>query len=117
MKDAKKVELPDSLQKQLNILAEFEKLLEKESGAEYDHSFVKAALESFEVIQYRTNMEVGPGYFRPNDQQKKDAMVRSFIKAAKRMYRGVEKRMENYALKGDPHQKHLATLFREAQKP
>jgi hypothetical protein len=61
-------------------------------------------------------MEVGSGYFRPTDEQKKHAMVRSFAKAAIGMYRGVEKRMENYDQQGDPVQKKIARLFFDLQK-
>ena len=112
---AVKSELPDSLQKPFEVLIELDKLLSTESGADYDRSLVKAALESFEAYQYRKTMEVGPGYFRTIDQQRKEAMIRSFAKAAEGMYRGVEKRMENYNLHGNQEQKHLASLFISAQ--
>jgi hypothetical protein len=112
---AVKSELPDSLQKPFAVLTELDKLLSVESGADYDRSLVKAALESFEAYQYRVNLEVGPGYFRPVDLQRKEAMIRSFAKAAVGMYRGVEKRMENYALQGNQEQKHIASLFIKAK--
>jgi hypothetical protein len=114
--NAQKKDLPDSLKNQFTVLTELDKLLAKESGFEFDRSFVKTAIESFEAYQYRAGMEVGPGYFRTTDDQIKNAMVRSFAKAAKGMYRGIEKRMADYAEKGDAQQKHLAELFAEAQK-
>jgi hypothetical protein len=112
---ALKSELPDSLQKPFAVLTELDKLLSSESGAEYDRSFVKAALESFAAYQYRKTMEVGPGYFRTIDQQRKEAMIKSFAKAAEGMYRGVEKRMENYTIHGSQEQKRIASLFVMAQ--
>ena len=108
--------LPDSLQKPFTILTELDKLLSKETGIEYDRSLVTAAIESFEAYQNRAGMEAGQGYFRPIDQQRKEAMIRSFAKAARGMYRGVEKRMEGYDKQGDPKQKHLAELFLEVRE-
>jgi hypothetical protein len=113
--NAQKSDLPDSLKSQFATLTEFDKLLTKESGAEYDRDLVTAAIESFEAYQYRAGLDVGPGYYRPIDEQRKHAMVRSFAKAAKGMYRGVEKRMEDYDKQGDPKQKHIAELFLEVK--
>jgi len=114
--NAQKSNLPDSLQNQYTILTKLDKLLEKESEVEFDHAFVRTAIESFEAYQYRAGMDVGSGYFRPIDDQRKHAMVRSFAKAARGMYRGVEKRMEVYDQQGDAKQKQIATLFFELQK-
>jgi hypothetical protein len=111
-----KSELPDTLKPQFAVLTKFDELLSKETGAEYDRAFVKAAIESFEAYQYRAGMEVGSGYFRPTDDQKRHAMVRSFAKAAIGMYSGVENKMEKYAAEGNTQQKHIAELFSEAQK-
>ena len=61
-------------------------------------------------------MDVGPGYYRPIDETRKHAMVRSFVKAAKGMYRGVEKRMADYAANGDQVHQRMSKLFLEAQK-
>jgi len=110
-----KSDLPDSLQKPFTILSELDILLTKETGTEYDRTFVTAAIESFEAYQARIGMEVGPGYFRPIDQQRKEAMIRSYAKAAIAMYRGFEKRMESYNHQGDSRQKRIASLFFEAQ--
>lgn len=114
--NAQKSDLPDSLKSQFTTLTELDKLLAKESGTEYDRALVTAAVKSFEAYQYREGLEVGPGYYRPIDEQRKHAMVRSYAKAAKGMYRGVEKRMEGYNQNGDPKQKHIATLFLEVRK-
>ena len=103
--------LPDSLLKPFTMLSKMNKLLIKESDAEYDRSFVKAAIESFEAYQCRAGMEVGPGYFRPVDQERKEAMIRLYAKTAIAMYRGYEKRMEDYNQNGDLRQKRIASLF------
>ena len=114
--NAQKSDLPDTLKTRFAILTKLDELLEKEPGAEYDRAFVKAAIESFEAYQYRAGMEVGSGYFRRTDDQKRHAMVRSFAKAAIGMYSGIEKKMEKYAAEGNTQQKHIAELFTEAQK-
>lgn len=114
--NAQKSVLPDSLRNQFTVLSELDKLLEKETGVEFDRAFVKSAIETFEAYLYREGMEVGSGYFRPTDEQKKHAMVRSFAKAAIGMYRGVEKQMKNYDQQGDQKQKQIASLFFELQK-
>jgi hypothetical protein len=114
--NAQQSDLPDSLKNQYIVLTKLDELLEKESGVEYDRAFVKAAIETFEAYRYRAGMEVGSGYFRPIDDQRKHAMVRSFAKAAKGMFRGVEKRMEHYDQQGDPMQKKIAGLFYDLKK-
>jgi hypothetical protein len=114
--NAQKTDLPDSLKTQFTVLIKLSELLEKESGAEFDRTFVKAAIESFEAYQYRAGMEVGPGYFRSVDEQRKHAMVRAFAKAATGMYSGIEKRMYRYTDEGNTQQKHMAELFSEAKK-
>jgi hypothetical protein len=114
--NTQKSELPDTLKPQFAVLTKFDELLSKEEGADFERALVKAALESYEAVQYRTGMEVGAGYYRPIDDQRKYAMLRSFVKASTGMYRGVEIRMENYAVKGDARQKHLAELFFEAKE-
>lgn len=114
--NAQKSDLPDTLKTQFTILTKLDELLEKESVAGFDLAFVKAAIESFEAYRYRAGMEIGSGYFRPIDEQRKHAMVRSFAKAAIGMYLGVENRMKNYADKGDVRQKRIAELFNEAIK-
>ena len=111
-----KSELPDSLQKQLNVLLKFSSLLDKEPGADYDRIFLKTAIESFEACSQRAGMDVGSGYFRAIDPLRKEAMLRSFAKAATGMYRGVEKRMENYAGQENTGLRHIASVFSEAQK-
>ena len=104
------IPLPDSLQRPFTILTNTQKLLAKEPDAEYDRKFVKAAIESFEAFQYRTGIEPGAGYFRPIDQQRKEAMIRLYAKAAIAMYRGYEKRMQDYNQHGDLKQKHIIIL-------
>ena len=111
-----KTELPDTLKTQYAVLTKFEELLFKEEGADFEHAFVRTAVEAFDAYLYRSGMEPGPGYFRAIDYQRKHAMVRSFAKAAIGMYHGVEARMKIYSEKGDPRQKHLAKLFTDAQK-
>ena len=110
---APKVHLPDSLQHPFSILVKMDQLLAKEPGAEYDRSFVNAVKESFEAYQYRQMMDVGPGYFRPIEQTRKEAMIRLYARTALAMYRGLEKRMEAYHLQADSGQKHIADLFFE----
>ena len=110
------VPLPDSLQNPHAILTGMDKFLAEESGSEYDISFVKAALETFRAYQNRSGMEVGPGYFRPIDPERKEAMVRLYAKSAIAMYRGYEKRMEDYSLSGDLKQKRIASFFFREKK-
>jgi hypothetical protein len=105
------VTLPDSLQKPFSMLSKMNVLLANESGVEYEKRFVNEAIESFEAYKYRAVMEVGPGYFRTTDQQRKKAMVRLYAKTALAMFRGYEKRMEIYNQHGDVKQKRIASLF------
>ena len=111
-----RTEMPDSLKKQFTVLTELNKIIAREKGNEYDRSFIAAALESFKAYQARTGMDVGKGYFREIDDQRKHAMVRSFAKAAIGMYKGVEIQMNKYSQQGDPEQKKIAEHFFDLQK-
>ena len=108
-------ELPDSLQKQFIRLTEMDKLMTQEPGSAYERSFVSAALKSFEAYRYRRAMETGPGYFRPNAQPKKEAMIMVYANAAAGMYRGFETLMQGYAHDGSAEQKKLASIFFKLQ--
>jgi hypothetical protein len=112
----KNQELPDSLRAQYATLTRFENLIAQEPGAQADRAFVRAAIEAYDAVRDRRSLDPGPGYYRPTDEQKKIAMVRSFVKAAKGMYRGLEKRMADYSLKEDPVKQHISKLFMEAGK-
>lgn len=111
-----KVNLPDSLQRPFVVLSNIDKILAKESDAERDRIFVTTAIEAFEAYQYRQMMEIGPGYFRPNDLLKKETTLKLYASSAISAYKGFEKRMESYAREGDSKQKRIATLFFEIQK-
>jgi len=107
--------LPDSLQILYTRFTEMDKLLKGETGSEFDRSFVSAAMKSFEAYRFRAVMETGPGYFRPIDQQRKEAMIMVYAKAAAGMYQGFENRMQDYAREGGPEQKKIASLFFKLQ--
>jgi hypothetical protein len=105
------VSLPDSMKIPFAILSKMQKLFAEETGVEYDRSFVNAALQSFDAYQNRVGMNVGPGYYRPIDQQRKEAMIRLYAKTALAMYHGYEQRMKFYNEHGDSKQKQIALLF------
>lgn len=105
-------ELPDSLQKQFDILSRMGKILAVDKTAEYDHALIITARKSFEAYQYRTKMEnVGPGYFRPIDHRREEVINRLYARTALGLFKGFKLRMENYAKIGDDHQKYIASLF------
>jgi hypothetical protein len=106
--------LPDSLQKPYAVLMMMQKLLKRETGTGYEQAFVSSVLSSFEVYQYRQNMEAGPGYYRVIDKKRKEAIIKTYAIGALSLYKGFKKQMENYALKGDSRQKKVALLFANA---
>jgi hypothetical protein len=108
--------LPDSLNRPLTILSAMKKLLAKETGADYDKAFIGVAIKSFEDCQIRTALDPGPGYYRPITQARRTGIDKFYAQAALMMYNGFIKRMAGYAEKGDTQQKHIATLFTEAQR-
>jgi hypothetical protein len=61
-------------------------------------------------------MDPGPGYYRPVTEERRNGINNFYQQTALSMYNGLVKRMENYALKGDIHQKHLSEMFSTAQK-
>ena len=106
-------ELPDSLRKPLAVLSEMKKLLDKESGKDYEKAFVTAAIESFEDCRVRASMDPGPGYYRPITSQRKEDIIKFYGQTALRMYNGFANRMAVYAERGDMQQKRMAELFLE----
>ena len=109
-------ELPESLKKPFSVLSAMGKLIADEPGADYERAFVSAALSSCEDYRVRATMEPGPGYFRPIDPKRKEALTQFYEQTALGMYDGFSRRMASYAEKGDARQKRLAALFAEAQK-
>ena len=109
--------LPDSLLIPYRVLVKMNKFLRNEKGAEYEKSVVNSALEAMNAYQERKNLDAGPGYFRPMTQLKSETIVNLYAKSALGLYVGFKNRMDRYAVQGDATQKHLASLFRDAQKP
>lgn len=109
-------ELPDSLKRPFAVLSTMEKLLTKETGTDYDKAFINTAIKSFEAYQVRTTLDPGAGYYRTITPDRRIAIDKFYAQAALMMYNGFMKRMAGYAEKGDMQQKHIATLFSEAQK-
>ncbi len=109
-------QLPDSLKRPFAVLSAMGKLLAKETGADYDKSFITDAIKSFEDFQTRGSVDPGPGYYRPINEGRKMGITRFYAMSALMMYDGFVRRMAGYAEKGDMQQKHIATLFSEAQK-
>ena len=112
----KKVSLPDSLQKPYAIFSNLAKVVEKAQIDEGDRAYLNTVVELFEAYQHRLSIDPGPGYFRPNDQPKKETIIKLYAKSAMTVYKGLEKKMENYAKEGDVKQKRIATRFYEIQK-
>lgn len=110
------VNLPDSLQRPFSLLSGMDKFLANESGVEYDRAIIASGLESFEAYKNRQAIELGPGYFRPNDQLKKETILKLYANSALGVYKGFKKRMEDYNQKGDAQQKRIASFFIESLK-
>ena len=110
------VEFPDSLKRSFAILSNMEQLLTKEKGADYDKAFINSTIKSFEAYQVHTALDPGPGYYRAITKERKIGIDKFYEQAALKMYAGFKRRMAEYAAKGNMQQKHIATLFTEAQK-
>lgn len=93
-----------------------EKLLTKETGTDYDKGFINTAIKSFEAYQARTTLDPDPDYYRAITPERRIGIDKFYAQAALMMYSGFMKRMAGYAEKGEIQQKHIATLFSEAQK-
>ena len=107
------ISLPDSLQKPFAILSEMDKFLSNEPAEDYDRKFVTTAIVSFKAYQSRLSIELGPGYFRPNEQLKKETILKLYAISALNVYKGFENRMEDYNQKGDARQKRVAAHFKD----
>jgi hypothetical protein len=109
-------EFPDSLKRSFAILSNMDQLLNKEKGSDYDKAFINSTMKSFEAYQVHIALDPGPGYYRAITQERKIGIDKFYEQAALKMYAGFKRRMEEYAAKGNMQQKHIATLFTEAQK-
>ena len=108
-------ELPDSLKRPFAVLSTMKRLLSSEQGAEFDKSFLTAAIKSFEDYQVRASIDPGPGYYRPINPERNEGINKFYGRTAMAMYNGFRKRMAGYAEKGDLQQKRMAILFGKAQ--
>jgi len=109
-------DFPEQLRKPFTVLTKMKKLLADEKNSNYEIAFVDEAIKSFEVYPMRLAIDPGPGYYRPITDERRNGINNFYQQTALSMYNGLAKRMENYAMKGDIHQKHMAELFSSAQK-
>jgi hypothetical protein len=110
-----RAELPEPLKKPFAVLTTMERSLAQEQGAEYDLAFVREALAAIEARRTRTAMAPGVGFFRPMTPEKRTSILKFYERAALTMYRGLAKRMDNYARSKDPRQLRIAQVFHDAQ--
>ena len=109
-------DFPEQLRKPFTVLTKMKKLLADEKNSNYEIAFVDEAIKTFEVYPMRLAIDPGPGYYRPITDERRNGINNFYQQTALSMYNGLAKRMENYAMKGDIHQKHMAELFSSAQK-
>jgi len=107
--------LSEPMKKPYAILVAMNKALAGQPGADFERAFVSAAIDCFLAYRNRTNMNPGPGYYRPITPERKAGIEKFYERAALMMYHGLVKRMDTYAAKGDPQQKRLAALFAKAR--
>ena len=111
-----KTDLPESLVKPYAILTKTKKQIENLPGSEYDLAFLDEAIRSCEDCGTRLKMDTGPGYFRPITPERRDGINKFYEQAALTMYKGFEKRMENYAVSANESQQKLASIFKDIQR-
>jgi len=109
------VELVDSLKMPFAVLSEMQEVLADESDADYELSFVNAAIESFEACRLRPAMDPGEGYFRAITPERKEGIIDFYNNTAAIMYKGLENLMTKYAEGSDANKKRIAELFKSAQ--
>ena len=105
-------ELVDSLKIPFITLTKMHESLKKVQQSDYERAFVSAIIETFESYSVRATMGVLPGYYRPGNDEN---ILRSYALRSIALYNNFAKRMADYAEKGDTNQKHIASLFFEAQ--
>ena len=110
-----RAELPESLKKPYAVLTTMDRLLAQEPDAEYERAFVREAIGAIEAWRIRTSLDPGAGFFRPMTPEKRAAILKFYERAALTMYRGLAKRMDNYARSKDPRQLRIARVFHAAQ--
>ena len=109
------VELVDSLKMPFAVLSEMQEVLADESDADYELSFVNAAIKSFEACRLRPAMDPGEGYFRTITHERKEGIIDFYNNTAATMYKGLENLMTKYAEDSDADKKRIAELFKSAQ--
>ncbi|MEI6679103.1 MAG: hypothetical protein WCL21_10885 [Mariniphaga sp.] len=109
-------DLPESLKSPYATLSALSKLLENESGLNYEKAFLFTTIKSVEDCQVRVKMDPGPGYYRPITPDRRTGINQFYEQAALTMYDGFVSRMTVYAEKGDSQQKKVAALFYSVKK-
>ena len=107
--------LPDSLKRPFSVLKKMKTQLAKIPGCEYELAYLNEAVQAFEAVQIRQNLETGPGYFREITQERKADIFRFYTISASTMYNGFAERMNKYAA-GNERQKGVAAVFKEVIK-
>ena len=110
---APQVQLPESLKRPHAVLTALKRLLDQESGTEYERAFVGESLGAIEAWRGRHAVNM-PGFFRPITPQRRAAILNFYENAALRMYNGFARRMAAYAQSPEPAKKRIADLFRQA---
>jgi hypothetical protein len=110
------VAVTDAMKRPYIELQAMERILTGQPGAEYDRSFVEAALRSFMSYGIRATLDPGPGYYRTMTAERKGNILKFYENAALGMYNGFANRMAGYARSEDTVLKHIAALFDEARK-
>jgi hypothetical protein len=110
-----RAELPEKLKKPFAVLTTMDRLLAPEQDAECELAFVREALAAIDAWRTRASMKPGVGVFRPMTAEKRASILTFYERAALTMYRGLAKRMDNYARSKDPRQLRIAQVFHTAQ--
>ena len=110
------IKLPESLQKNYQVLLEMHSKLEKNPKAVYDLSFLDETIKSFTSCSIRPKIDSGKGYYRAITPERKKGIDDFYEQAALTMYNGFVTRMKKYATSGNAEQKGIAAIFYEIQK-
>ncbi len=103
------------MKKPFAVLTTMDRLLAQEQNAEYDLAFVREAMAAIEARRVRSSLDPGAGIVRPMTPEKRASILTFYERAALTMYRGLAKRMDNYARSTDPRQLRIARIFHDAQ--
>jgi len=111
----KEASLPESLEEPFAVLSGMKERLAKVKGADFEKSFVDAAIKACDACRVRAAIDPGQGYFRQVTPQREEGINLFYEQTALMLYNGLENQMNSYAESDDQKKNDIAAIFSDVK--